>query len=110
MRKDFIDILCWLGLVVFLLASVMVSTAALSAPAQQCGPLQQMLAQLSSTYRESALFTGAVKDGVSVIITANPQGSTWTALLSDGAGNPCIVALGPGWQPGGVPAVLGEEG
>ena len=109
MRLDFIDVVCWLALAVFLGGSVFVSTAALSAPAQ-CGPLQQMLAQLSSTYRESALFTGAVKDGVSVIITANPEGSTWTALQLDGAGNACIVALGPGWQPGVLPAALGTEG
>jgi hypothetical protein len=37
-------------------------------------------------------------DGADIIITADPSGKTWTALVGDASGNVCIAAIGPNWR------------
>jgi 20S proteasome alpha/beta subunit len=73
-----------------------------SAPAHAepvpCAALSEMLQQLAQKYHEAPLFYGVGADGADIIITADPSGKTWTALVGDASGNVCIAAIGPNWR------------
>ena len=97
------------ALVVFLIVSTLLLTSATAGPAP-CGPFAQAMAKLVGDNHQQALFMGLSSDGTTVLIMANPDGSTWTAVVKTATDQACIVALGPGWQPGGQPIPLGEEG
>jgi hypothetical protein len=63
-----------------------------------CASLSEMLQQLAQKYHEAPLFYGVGADGADIIITADPSGKTWTALVGDASGNVCIAAIGPNWR------------
>ncbi len=63
-----------------------------------CAALSEMLQQLAQKYHEAPLFYGVGADGADIIITADPSGKTWTALVGDASGNVCIAAIGPNWR------------
>ena len=97
------------ALVVFLIVSTLLLTSA-NAGSAPCGPFAQAMAKLVGDNHQQALFTGRSSDGTTVLIMANPDGSSWTAVVQTVTDQACIVSLGPGWQPGGKPIPLGEEG
>lgn len=66
--------------------------------ASACAQLSVMLEQLAQKYHEAPLFYGRGADGADIIITADPSGKTWTALVGDASGNVCIAAIGPNWR------------
>ena len=69
-----------------------------------------MLAQLDSKYGEQQLFVGRASDGATVMVLANPKGTTWTAVIVGEAGKACIGSDGPSWSPGDPPGPQGTEG
>lgn len=73
-------------------------TVAESPPA--CGPLEQMIVYLAEHYHERILFEGIVNDGSRMMITANPDGSTWTAITVDLATTACLRIVGNSWRGG----------
>ena len=97
------------ALVIFLIVSALFVTSASAGPAP-CGPFAEVMAKLVGDNHQQALFTGRSSDGTTVLIMANPDGSSWTAVVQTVTDQACIVSLGPGWQPGGKPIPLGEEG
>lgn len=80
-----------------------------SQAAAQCGEVGAMLRALATKYHEAEVWRGVAGDGLFLLITANPDGSTWTALRLAPEGQACLLVAGPNWQPGN-PAPLGEEG
>ena len=84
--------------------------AVLPAQAQiECGEVTAVLQALAAKYGEAAVWKGRTGDGNDLLITANPDGSGWTALRLDAQGQACLLVAGPSWQPGEAIA-LGEEG
>ena len=75
------------------------------ARAATCAGVTDVLAQLSAKYGEVILWQGQMNDGSPLIITAAPDGSTWTLLGRDADGRACLLSAGTEWQVGGdVPA------
>lgn len=97
-----------------LLFGLCLIVAALPARAQtspQCGAWPDVAAALSARYGEAVLFEGEPgPGGPRVVITAKPDGTTWTALSVDPSGLACIRAAGGGWHTGTLPAPTGEQG
>lgn len=77
--------------------------------ASQCAPIKPMVEQLSKKFHEDQLFVGHLGGGESVVIAANPNGSTWTALTVSRDGKACIVAAGGQWSVG-EKTPIGTEG
>ena len=78
----------------------------------QCGPWPDGAATLMTRFGETILFDGDPAPGQArVIITAKPDGSTWTALTvwPDGR-TACQRSAGGGWRIGAAPPPAGEEG
>lgn len=65
----------------------------------RCAPLQEQLSVLQHKYGEVPIFAGSV--GLSprtVILTANPQGSSWSYLATDPTGKLCLLDAGGGFK------------
>ena len=92
------------GLVLLLLG------LASTARAATCTGLADALAQLSAQYREEVLFQGQTTSGQRLIITAAPDGSTWTELVQPGPDRACPIGSGTGWQIGTDATPAGQEG
>lgn len=69
-----------------------------------CGPLAGQLAALRNGYGEVVLLQAAVDDGMRLIVTVNPNGTKWTAMLVNASGLACTQLFGPEWS--GAPEVL----
>ncbi|OYU38625.1 MAG: hypothetical protein CFE33_15145 [Pseudorhodobacter sp. PARRP1] len=85
---------------------------ALPAATVSCAPAADLLQQLKAKFAEVPLFSGDLAGkgrGGKLIITANPNGSTWTALFAVADGKACIAATGGPFRPGD-PIPLGQEG
>lgn len=81
---------------------VMLLTMALPAAAQaeqavHCGGYADLLADLDRSYGEVIVWQGRRGDSGRMVITAAPDGSTWTALLVLEDGFACVGAVGVGW-------------
>ena len=78
---------------------------ALAAPAQtpQCGSPVEILAGLASRYSEVVVAEGEVGGGQTLLITATPDGATWTAIMVKGD-LACLVSSGHNWRDPAKPA------
>lgn len=94
--------------VIILLVAMFLVAAASEAQTVNCTGLADMLAYVKDRYGEVPLFTGTINDQQSVMVTANPAGSDWSAyVLIDGKA--CPFAGGAGWSLPDAP-LLGTEG
>lgn len=75
-----------------------------------CAGLSVMLEKLATKFQEVPLFYGRGADGADIIITADPSGKSWTALVGDASGNVCIAAVGPNWRSIIADVKLDQEG
>lgn len=80
----------------FALAALAAFTA-LPATAQQCGPYEQVRDTLSKKYGEQVTFLGEMPDSRYVMVWGNPNGESWTVIISDGD-VACLVAAGAAFQ------------
>lgn len=88
----------------------LLSQAADASPAP-CTGLADLLARLEARYGEHMLWQGTGADGQSrLLVTAQPAGGTWTAMVQHPDGRVCLLATGESWQAGAAPAPMGEEG
>jgi hypothetical protein len=73
-------------------------TFALAQPANAlvCVPLDDALAHLAERWHETPVFTGAFEDGA-WIVTAAPDGGSFTILRLTPDGMTCIAGAGEGW-------------
>lgn len=92
-------------LAVVTLLSLAICTPVVAQTAQ-CAGLAEALTGLSAGYGESIVWEGAAAPEGRLVVTARPDGTTWTALmvLGDLA---CLVASGNGWS--GVARPAGED-
>lgn len=76
-----------------------------------CIGLADLLAGLHAKYGESVIWTG-ITDTALLVVTANPDGSSWTSFVQRSDDKGCVFAHGEQWLPGSAPAppLLGKEG
>lgn len=83
-------------------AVVVLSTLSLPAAAQdqRCGPADVVRQMLEQKYHEVMIGQGATSDGQALLtIFANPDGSTWTAVITRAQDRvSCLAADGEQWQ------------
>lgn len=68
----------------------------------QCGPAKLVLETLDTQFGEKVLFIGTGQNNQSIVVTAKPDGSTWTALVDGPDGNYCVMAAGSPWDAAAV--------
>lgn len=77
-----------------------------------CAPIDDALERLEARFGERPIWTGIMGDGPSILtLTAAPDGSTWSALISAASGRACLAAAGSDWTlpgPPALPAPVGE--
>lgn len=84
---------------------------ALAQTGPQCGPWPDVAAGLQKRYGESVLFEGTPNPGQGgVVITAKPDGTTWTALSLSPDGRIACLRAGGGGVADGVRAACGRGG
>jgi len=76
-----------------LLATAAAVFFALPAAAQQCGPYEQVRQVLSERYGEQMAFMGKANDGRYIMVWGNPDGRSWTIIVTDGSAA-CLIASG----------------
>jgi hypothetical protein len=82
----------------YALAAALVAASSASAQAQQdCGPHDDLVAHLGDKYQERQLGYGTVGDVAIMEFYVSDTG-TWTVIVTDVAGESCIVAAGEGWE------------
>lgn len=102
-----------LGLIAMILLCLFLFAAAARAePAVPCAGVADVLARLEVRFGELTIWQGLTADGqFRMLITAQPSGGSWTALVQRPDGAACLIASGESWAPGGaLPAPVGEEG
>jgi hypothetical protein len=85
----------WIGM-----ALVVAAFALAAVPAQAqlfCDRHDDMAAWLAETFREQRVGYGLAGTTLIVEVFASARG-TWTMLMTDVAGQSCIVAAGEGWE------------
>lgn len=94
-----------------LVAITWIALALAPANAATCTGLADALARLATSYQEAVLWQGDTPQGERLIITANPDGTTWTAIVQPAPESACFIAAGNVWQIGeDAPAPAGTEG
>jgi hypothetical protein len=97
------------GLMLLALAAAPVLAPGRAEAQAQCAGMADVMAGLSQRYGERVLMEAGGGD-TDVIITVNPDGTTWTALVIRPDGLACIVASGTSWTAGPAPEPAGETG
>lgn len=77
------------------LAPVLLGGAA-AAQALQCAGMADALANLQSRYGEIVVWDGETGNGPRLLVTARPDGTSWTALAVEGA-VACMLTSGTAW-------------
>ena len=98
--------------VLIAVAAVLLLMLASAARAEtRCAGLTDALAALEAKYGEKLIWQGLSRDGQRLLVTANPDGSTWTAMIQADGSKVCFASSGESWAPGGaMPAPQGTEG
>lgn len=91
MRRATYAVLALITALIFLL---LVGSMA-KAQGARCGSLADVLADLSAAYKETAVWEGTISPRQKLIITAAPDGATWTALVVEGS-IACLLTSGTG--------------
>lgn len=90
--------LLFLTLTLLLVASCVAPLAA----APQCARLAEVISSLGIKYGEAVIWSGVLPNGQLLSITANPAGSSWTALAVQSDGMACLLSSGDSWAQGGM--------
>ncbi len=62
-----------------------------------CLDRQDIVARLAQKYQEAPVWYGAVKGNMLELLT-DPDGGTWSMLLSMPNGTSCMISSGEGWR------------
>jgi hypothetical protein len=94
-----------LGVVILLVATLLWFSGGSPSRAQtpQCGALAEVLAGLASRYNEVVVADGEAGGGRTLLITATPDGATWSAVMVQGD-MACLVSAGTNWRDPTEPA------
>lgn len=106
----FVNLIIIIALLV--LCAGMAVLPAFAAPPVVCALTSDALARLEERFNERPFWAGIMGDGSSVLtLTASPDGSSWTALISATSGKSCFAAAGTMSSMPGPPAdPVGEDG
>lgn len=93
-------------------AMLLAALPVFAGPPVVCALTADALARLEERFNERPFWAGIMGDGSSVLtLTASPDGSSWTALISATSGKSCIAAAGTMSSMPGPPAdPVGEDG
>lgn len=97
-------------------AVVWLALALCPAPARaqpRCTGYIAAITSLQSNYAELILWEGIAVNGWRMILTVNPDGTSWTILVQEPVApdQVCFIAAGTAWSPGATPQPpLGKEG
>ncbi len=80
------------------LAALVASTSVAVAQQVPCGPSQALVDRLASEYGEAPAVGGVDSAGRLLLVFANTETGTWTAVLANGSGVSCVVSSGEGWS------------
>lgn len=89
-------------------ASLLVGIFAAGPVSAECQALDAVIANLAERYQELPVFIGTAAEGA-WMITAAPDGSTFTLLWIDRAGRACPIGAGDAWS-ARTAGPRGEEG
>jgi len=96
-----------------MIRSSIVAALAVASPAFAaepiCGPYRAIAATLTDQWREDVVGRGLTGEGQMIVIFADPEGDTWSALVVNADGSACMVAAGTAWEALPFPA-SGEKG
>lgn len=107
-RQSQRTLLPYLIFVAFVLLALLTARAAFAG--DRCAGLADVLAGLRTNYGELVLWQGFDRMGNRLIITANPDGSGWTALIQTETEKACLLHGGDSRSAGDVAAPAGKEG
>ena len=105
-------ILNLLGAALLGLAVVAIWLIALAPPGRasaSCVSYPTLVEQLATKWQEAPVHRGLAANGQMVVIFADAEGDTWTAVVLAPDGTACLVASGTGWETL-VAAPAGTEG
>jgi hypothetical protein len=77
---------------------MMVSVPARAQQAARCGNTAAIAEELASRFGEYPMATGSFEDGERMLLTANPDTGTWTALIVKPGGVSCMASAGIGFE------------
>lgn len=72
-----------------------------------CHERNEALQYLRSNYDEQPVALGLANNGGVIEVLANPDGKTWTILITTPDGHTCPLASGVGWE--SLPRVVGAR-
>lgn len=78
-----------------MLKTLLITTALASQP--QCGEKDEIFKQLLQQYHEKPISFGLSTRGNMTIVTASPDGATWTVVGVNPDGQACLFDAGEGW-------------
>jgi len=87
-----------LGLAAVLLALGIIATPANAQANPQCNPRDDVLELLAKKYKEAPVAVGITNTGGLIEVLAEPNGNTWTIIVTTPKGISCLVAAGEGWR------------
>ncbi len=64
----------------------------------QCNERENVLALLAKKYQEIPIAAGVTNTGGLVEVLQDPDGDTWTIIVTTPQGMSCLVAAGEGWR------------
>lgn len=63
-----------------------------------CGPVDQVLTELSDQYGEQLIGQGEGPNGTQMLLFSHPEGDTWTVVGILPGGQACFIASGSHWD------------
>lgn len=102
--KALASLIYWATLLALLVVMAVLAFTTHARAEPRCMGLADALAMLQSRYGEVPMWRGALSDGGSLLITANPAGTDWTAMVQRPAGDLCMLTGGAAWGPPDVSA------
>lgn len=95
-----------LSVIALAVAILLFGLAGMGRAETRCGGYADVLADLRASYGETSVWEGEVGTGQRLVVTAAPDGSTWTALVIEGS-MACLLSSGRSWS--GVARPAGED-
>lgn len=100
----------WPYILVGLIALMLLTIASTARAEVRCGGLADVLADLRASYGELVMWQGRDRNGHQLLITANPDGTSWTALTLTDPEKVCLLTGGNHWFVGDAAPPAGKEG